>query len=401
MSQVRHSNRWRSVANFLVANFVHITAGALGVLLVSFLLWSVARPYITPGTDFKIAMDQGLYLDGISYVVGNLVKDWDRKRSVWLKQHEQMMVGVGGGRASMVVVTGSQPQPCENPIGDHLLLRSLKNKVDYCRIHGYDVFYNNVLLQPKMSECWAKLPAIRAAMLSHPEAEWVLWVDADALFTDMEFEFPFDRYENHNLVVEGWGTYQRRSFTSLNAGVFLIRNCQWSMDFMEAWASMGPQSPEYAKWGRIQQSVIKDKLHPDSDDQSALLYLMLEERAKWGDKIFLEQEVSFQSHWVGVTNRLSNFSRAQLEEDRKSGGRKRNAEKVTRGYGAQTDRLPIMIHFAGCQPCSGKHNPAYGAESCWEGMNQALAFADNQVLRNFGLAHLNLSESAVSAITHI
>ncbi|KAL4590642.1 hypothetical protein LXL04_003579 [Taraxacum kok-saghyz] len=36
-----------------------------------------------------------------------------------------------------------------NPIGDHLLLRFFKNKVDYCRIHGYAIFYNNVLLHPR------------------------------------------------------------------------------------------------------------------------------------------------------------------------------------------------------------------------------------------------------------
>jgi len=48
-----------------------------------------------------------------------------------------------------------------------------KNKVDYCRIHSYDVFYNNVFLHLKMVLYRAKLPVVRAAVLAHPEAEWI------------------------------------------------------------------------------------------------------------------------------------------------------------------------------------------------------------------------------------
>uniref|UniRef100_A0A7N0TMU2 Uncharacterized protein n=1 Tax=Kalanchoe fedtschenkoi TaxID=63787 RepID=A0A7N0TMU2_KALFE len=341
----------------------------------------------------------------VRYAIGEPVAGWDEKRREWLRVNPAF-----GDRGSprpvserVMVVTGSQLTRCKNPIGDNLSLRSLKNKVDYCRINGYDIFYNNLLLQPKMAGCWAKLPAIKAAMIAHPETEWVLWVDVDAFFMDMEFKFPFDRYEGYNLVVEGWNTYKMRTFTSLNAGVFLIRNCQWSMDFIEKWASMGPTSPDYAKWGVIQQALLKDKSDVESDDQSALLYLMLEKGKIWGDKIFLEEELNFQTHWVGSVEQLRNLTLSGVERDRL---RRRRAEKATDVY--DTKRRveqrglvgpPIMMHFAGCQPCSGKHNPAYGAESCWAGMEQALTYADNQVLRSFGLAHMNLSDpGAVSPL---
>ncbi|MFS7943550.1 putative xyloglucan 6-xylosyltransferase [Helianthus anomalus] len=36
---------------------------------------------------------------------------------------------------SVLLVTGSSPKPCENPVGDHYLLKSIKNKIDYYRIH--------------------------------------------------------------------------------------------------------------------------------------------------------------------------------------------------------------------------------------------------------------------------
>ncbi|KAI8027456.1 putative glycosyltransferase 7, partial [Camellia lanceoleosa] len=78
--------------------------------------------------------------------------------------------------------------PCKNSIGDHLLLRLFKNKVDYCRIHGYDVFYNNALLHLNMPVYWAKIPIVRATMVVHPEAKWIFWVDSDAVLTDIGFK---------------------------------------------------------------------------------------------------------------------------------------------------------------------------------------------------------------------
>ncbi|KAI3785150.1 hypothetical protein L1987_44263 [Smallanthus sonchifolius] len=108
----------------------------------------------------------------IGYTIHKPIKNWEEKRKEWLKQHPSFGPG---SEDRVVVISGSQSAPCSNPIGDHLLLRFFKNKVDYCRIHGYDIFYNNVLLHPQMHTFWAKLPAVRAAMLAHPEAEWIWW----------------------------------------------------------------------------------------------------------------------------------------------------------------------------------------------------------------------------------
>lgn len=162
----------------------------------------------------------------LSYTIEKPIQNWDDKRRKWLNLHPSF--NIEGQKEHILIVSGSQSTPCKNPIGDHLLLRFFKNKVDYSRIHGYDIFYNNVLLQPKMFFFWAKLPAIRAAMVAHPEAEWIWWVDSDAVFTDMDFKLPLDKYKNHNFVIYGWPKliYEKKSWTGINAGVFLIRNCQ-------------------------------------------------------------------------------------------------------------------------------------------------------------------------------
>lgn len=128
----------------------------------------------------------------LSYTIDKpIIKNWDTKRIEWLEQHPSYAIGL---QDRILVLTGSQPGPCKNPIGDHLLLRFFKNKVDYCRIHGYDIFYSNVLFHPKMVTWWCKIPLVRAAMIAHPEAEWIWWVDSDAAFTDMDFKLPLDRY---------------------------------------------------------------------------------------------------------------------------------------------------------------------------------------------------------------
>ncbi|KZV57024.1 glycosyltransferase 7-like [Dorcoceras hygrometricum] len=329
------------------------------------------------------------------------VMGWDEKRREWMKSHRTF-----GSRdeTRVLVLTGSQPTPCKNPAGDNLLLRLFKNKVDYCRIHGYGIFYNNAILNPKMRSFWAKIPLVRAAMVAHPEVEWMFWVDSDAMFTDMEFKVPLERYKYHNLVVHGWPDliYEQKSWVGVNAGIFLIRNCQWSMDFLQKWASMGPISPDYARWGKILRSTLKDKLFPESDDQSALVYLLLKEHKEWGDMIYVENEYFLHGYWREIVGKLDIIDEKHEDAERRAPElRKRHAETVTETFAearqrhvAAECRRPFITHFTGCQPCSGEHNPEYRENSCGVEMGRALNFADNQVLRNYGFRHNNLTEGS-------
>ncbi|XAR51382.1 Xyloglucan 6-xylosyltransferase [Bertholletia excelsa] len=354
----------------------------------------VAGGAVDPSVD---PIQRSFYDDPkLSYTIDKPMTNWDEKRRAWLQNHPSF----SDKSDRVLLITGTQPTPCRHPTGDHLLLRFFKNKVDYCRIHGYDIFYNNAFMHPKMRSYWAKIAVIRAAMLSHPEAEWIYWVDSDAVFTDMDFKLPLNKYKNHNMVVDGWPSliFEKRSWIGLNAGVILIRNCQWSMEFLDAWASMGPQTPNYEKWGRILQATLSDKTYPESDDQSAIVYLLLKEKHKWADKIYIENEYSFQGYWAFLVDKYENitknYDRVEKQVRRL---RRRHAEKVTlsyAGYGKESGKRPFITHFTGCQPCSGDHNKIYAGDACYKGMVRALNFADNQVLRNFGLVHKDLLDSA-------
>ncbi|KAL8472878.1 hypothetical protein ACS0TY_029921 [Phlomoides rotata] len=426
----KHGGRTKP-ASFLSDWFLFV-GGALAAFLMVWALWSFFSPIPTPSFSASPVSDKAsaaaaeflrcpdgsgpnplhdppdptFYDDPkLSYTMDTPpVKNWDEKRKNWLRQHPSFAAGAGN---RIFMVTGSQPKPCKNPIGDYLLLKLFKNKVDYCRRHGIDIFYNNVLLQPKMFSFWAKTATVKAAMLAHPEAEWIWWVDSDAAFTDMDFKLPLERYREHNFVVHGWPhlAEETKSWTSINAGVFLIRNCQWAMDFMDTWADMGPQSPDYEKWGEILSSTFKDKIFPESDDQSGLIYLFLNEKEKWGNKIYVESEYYFEGYWVEIVGAsFDNITGRYTEIEKKVPGlRRRHAEKVSEsygkvweeqlkdaGYGKGSWRRPFITHFTGCQPCSGNHNQMYSGQTCFDAMQKALLFADNQVLRNYGFVHPDL-----------
>jgi hypothetical protein len=344
----------------------------------------------------------------LSYSIEEPLKEWDKKRSDWLRLHPSF---ASGARDRILLLTGSQPSPCKNSIGDHLLLRCFKNKVDYCRIHNCEVYYNNLHLHPKMDSYWSKLPIIRSAMMAHPEVEWIWWLDADAVFTDMEFKIPLERYRDHNLVVHGWSNMvyaesENKSWTGLNAGSLLIRNCQWSMDLLHAWAQMGPLSSNYAKWGKILTSIFKDKLFPSSDDQLSLIYLLSRQRRKWGGKTYLEEAYDLEGYWIATSGKLEGLKNKYDSIEKEARVlRRRHSEKVSVWYGEMrerhlrksemTERRPFVKHFTGCQPCSGDHNPDYKGDVCWKEMERALNFADNQVLRNYGFARKDLMTSSV------
>ncbi|XAR51380.1 Xyloglucan 6-xylosyltransferase [Bertholletia excelsa] len=409
---------------------IYTLAGSTWALLTVFTLWffngpptilARTRTYVTASDgvlslncamraersgvmSFSDPPNSTFYDDpNLSYSVEEPMENWDEKRREWLEHHP---IFASGGNERILLLTGSQPSPCENPSGDHLLLRLFKNKVDYCRIHGYDIYYGNSFLHPKMTSFWAKLPLIRAAMLAHPEAEWIWWIDSDAVFTDMEFKLPLRRYSDHNLVVHGspQEIYEKRSWVAVNAGVFLIRNCQWSMDFMRVWARMGPQSPDFEKWGPIQKSALPNKLCPGSDDQSGLIYLLLKERETWADKVYIEGEYYLHGYWLEIVGTLGNITETyeRMEKEVRT-LRRRHPEVAVEGYAAAREtylrkagygkgswRRPFVTHFTGCQPCSGNHNPIYEGDSCRVGMERALNFADNQVLRSYGFIHPDL-----------
>ncbi|MCO5606006.1 hypothetical protein L7F22_060193 [Adiantum nelumboides] len=304
------------------------------------------------------------------YSLGPKVSDWDSQRQS--RSHER------DDKPKIMLVTGSQPSACENPAGDHFLVKYMKNKVDYCRLHGLEIFYNMAHLDAEMSGFWAKLPLLRKLMLNHPEIEWFWWMDSDAVFTDMAFELPIEKYDNYNMVLHGWDdmVYKKKSWTGLNTGSFLIRNCQWSLDMLDAWAPMGPKGQVRNEAGKLFSKSLTGRPPFEADDQSAFVYLVIIEKEKWGEKVYLENSFYLHGYWKILVD--------QYEE---------MMEKNHNGIG--DERWPFVTHFVGCKPCKKASEGDYNAEQCFKHMERAFNFADNQVLEMYGFHHKSLSSGTV------
>jgi xyloglucan 6-xylosyltransferase len=305
-----------------------------------------------------------------TYTLGPKISNWDQERKVWLSQNPEFPNFVNG-KPRILLLTGSPPNPCDNSIGDHYLLKGIKNKIDYCRIHGIEIVYNMAHLDKELAGYWAKLPMIRRLMLSHPEIEWIWWLDSDAMFTDMVFQIPLSKYDKHNLVIHGYPDllFDRKSWIALNTGSFLFRNCQWSLDLLDAWAPMGPKGPIREEAGKILTANLKGRPAFEADDQSALIYLLLSQKDQWMDKVYIENQYYLHGYWAGLVDRYEEM-----------------IEKYHPGLG--DERWPFVTHFVGCKPCGSYGD--YPVERCLRSMERAFNFADNQVLNLYGFGHRGL-----------
>ncbi|XP_059648501.1 xyloglucan 6-xylosyltransferase 2-like [Cornus florida] len=313
------------------------------------------------------------------YSLGPKISDWDEQRADWLKRNPSFPNFIGPNKPRVLLVTGSSPKPCENPVGDHYLLKSIKNKIDYCRLHGIEIFYNMALLDAEMAGFWAKLPLIRKLLLSHPEVEFLWWMDSDAMFTDMAFELPWERYKDSNLVMHGWNemVYDEKNWIGLNTGSFLLRNGQWALDLLDAWAPMGPKGKVRDEAGKVLTRELKNRPVFEADDQSAMVYLLVTQRDKWGEKVYLESAYYLHGYWGILVDRYEEM-----------------IENFHPGLGDH--RWPLVTHFVGCKPC-GKFGD-YPVERCLRQMDRAFNFGDNQILQMYGFMHKSLGSRRVKRV---
>ncbi|EPS66800.1 hypothetical protein M569_07974, partial [Genlisea aurea] len=329
-------------------------------------------------SDPDDGQEEVFFNPNMTFSLGPKIASWDEDRKVWFRKNPQFPSHVNG-RPRTLLVTGSPPNPCDNPIGDHYLLKSTKNKIDYCRIHGIEIVYNMAHLDKEMAGYWAKLPLIRRLMLFHPEVEWIWWMDSDALFTDMSFRIPVSKYEGYNLVIHGYPDllFDQHSWIALNTGSFLFRNCQWSLDLLDAWAPMGPKGPVREEMGKILTANLKGRPAFEADDQSALIYLLLTEKDKWMDKVYVENSYYLHGFWEGLVDRYEEMA----ENNRPGSG---------------DERWPFVTHFVGCKPCGSYGD--YPVERCLKSMERAFNFADNQVLDLYGFKHKGLVSPNVKRV---
>ena len=293
----------------------------------------------------------------------------------------------------VLIVTAEQPTECSTTAAQWLGARAMRNRLQYAQEHAYKLYWSTDIVDPdykgiQENAMWNK-PALLAKLLNNSltaGVEWLLWIDSDAIFTDMSFELPLDEYVDKGYHLVLWGEPRMVNVTAeaapsyfgINAGVLLLRNSAWTRDFLarileageDVAASTAQQRTVMKGWEREEDGVVSD--------QSTIVYLLYTQPELWRAQTLLEKRFALNGHWQQYYGRLVPGS-LQLS---------------SAIWG--TDRVPFIMHFAGCQLCSGRTDAHYAnRDECLDAMAQSLNYAEDWALAQLGLRHSNLTSLEV------
>ena len=132
----------------------------------------------------------------------------------------------------------------------------------YAARHTY-VLRNSTPDLNQRHACWAKIPALLAALQDHPAA---IWVDSDALVSNPELRLEDMLPDGDDLVFQqperlfapfGPHPTLNRQRQPINTGVFMVRRSQWTLDLLSrAYAHSKPVAPNTAWNGLGDQEAI-------------------------------------------------------------------------------------------------------------------------------------------------
>lgn len=104
----------------------------------------------------------------------------------------------------------------------------------YCSSHGYE--FHPVHIKPASwaETVWSKIPEIAAFL---PQYDWLMWIDADAIVMthSVMLETLIEAcHEGSDLIIsKDYPESGRIGDLGINCGVFLIRNCEWSHQYLK------------------------------------------------------------------------------------------------------------------------------------------------------------------------
>ncbi len=163
---------------------------------------------------------------------------------------------------------------------DHMFAMSIiQNHRKYAKKHGYDYWFRNGIIEHKFTNIkqryinnpliffglrWQKFTAIKQAMDikngDKHKYEWIMWLDGDADFTDMNKNLD-DLKKTLNITKDHYFIIAKNASNSIpnncvNTGVFLIRNNNKSRKFIKNIITSFPVYTDYLS----DQTVIQDQI---------------------------------------------------------------------------------------------------------------------------------------------
>jgi hypothetical protein len=115
----------------------------------------------------------------------------------------------------------------------------------YCELNGYDYYVekNEDEIKEKLegrSPTWYKPHLIKKVLKNNPDTDYVLFIDIDAIFTN------FDR-RIEEFITDDFSIMMTKDYgpSLVNAGVMLLKNNQFSNNFISQWWDICEEYPEY------------------------------------------------------------------------------------------------------------------------------------------------------------
>ena len=114
---------------------------------------------------------------------------------------------------------------------------SVANKQAYADKHGYDMIYDEKIVDISRPASWSKLLAMRKYL---PKYDFLFYVDVDTIIINFEAKL-------EDIVDYEYDQILAADKNGLNCGVWMIRNTEWSLWFLdEMWSQS--QLVEAAPW---------------------------------------------------------------------------------------------------------------------------------------------------------
>lgn len=109
-----------------------------------------------------------------------------------------------------------------------------KSKVLYCSMHGYEfIEYKFENLNP-YGPTWGRVFGIREHLRDY---DWIFYLDTDTVITNPKFSAEVLLEGCHNIVVGRMPDFDTGILNHISTSAMLLRNCDWTMGFLELWLS--------------------------------------------------------------------------------------------------------------------------------------------------------------------
>ncbi|KAK9239179.1 galactosyl transferase GMA12/MNN10 family-domain-containing protein [Lipomyces kononenkoae] len=185
------------------------------------------------------------------------------ERRAWLAEIQGKAPDTLEPKGSKIVVLTASDGKGHNGAISNLLQMVNENREDYCAFHGYEYQFLNIsnFHSGDRPAVWSKIPAIQETFRLHPDAEWVWWLDTDAIIMtpsldlaghvlnpeamkkrisyDAPFILPSGKDAgfrvSRDMDLSKVDIVVSQDHQGVNAGSILFRRSEWTFAFLDMW----------------------------------------------------------------------------------------------------------------------------------------------------------------------